>query len=50
MITQVLKDKTKMVAGIDQLDQFKREAVETTWQKVNGWAPHLHLPSLSSMC
>ncbi|EIW52907.1 condensin complex subunit SMC2 [Trametes versicolor FP-101664 SS1] len=36
MITQVLKDKTKMVAGIDQLDQFKREAVETTWQKVNG--------------
>lgn len=36
MLQTVLKDKTKIEAGIAQLDQFKRDAVETTWQKVNG--------------
>ncbi|KAH9850422.1 condensin complex subunit SMC2 [Lenzites betulinus] len=36
MLAQVLKDKAKIEQGIDQLDQYKRDAVETTWTKVNG--------------
>ncbi|KAI0704404.1 condensin complex subunit SMC2 [Cerioporus squamosus] len=36
MIQQVLSDKQRMLETIDNLDRHKREAVETTWTKVNG--------------
>ncbi|KAI0822104.1 condensin complex subunit SMC2 [Trametes gibbosa] len=36
MLATVLKDKAKIEQTIDQLDQYKRDAVETVWSKVNG--------------
>ena len=46
MIQQVLKDKKQMLDTIETLDQHKREAVEKTWTKVNGYvlARDLALP------
>ena len=42
MIAKVMSDKEAMLETIETLDQHKREAVETTWQKVNGYvAPPL---------
>lgn len=38
MIAQVLKDKKAMLETIETLDKHKREAVETTWTKVNRYA------------
>ena len=49
MIQQVLKDKKQMLDTIETLDQHKREAVEKTWTKVNGYVVHAVLPCLSSL-
>ncbi|KAI0631723.1 condensin complex subunit SMC2 [Trametes polyzona] len=35
-LATVLKDKAKMEATIQELDRYKRDAVEKTWRKVNG--------------
>ncbi|OSD02346.1 condensin complex subunit SMC2, partial [Trametes coccinea BRFM310] len=36
MLATVLKDKAKIEETIMELDRYKRDAVEKTWQKVNG--------------
>jgi structural maintenance of chromosome 2 len=36
MLAQVLKDKEKIEATIEELDRYKRDALEKTWEKVNG--------------
>lgn len=36
MLAQVLKDKEKIEETIKELDRCKREALEKTWEKVNG--------------
>ncbi|KAI0337135.1 condensin complex subunit SMC2 [Trametopsis cervina] len=36
MLTQVLKDKEKIEQTIEELDRYKRDALEKTWTKVNG--------------
>jgi len=36
MLAQVLKDKEKIEETIRELDRCKREALEKTWEKVNG--------------
>jgi structural maintenance of chromosome 2 len=36
MLAQVLKDKEKIEETIKELDRCKREALENTWEKVNG--------------
>jgi hypothetical protein len=36
MLTTVLKDKEKIEQTIDELDRYKRDALQTTWEKVNG--------------
>ncbi|KAJ8474142.1 hypothetical protein ONZ51_g7411 [Trametes cubensis] len=36
MLAQVLKDKAKIEETIEELDRYKRDAVEKTWSKVNG--------------
>lgn len=38
MMGTVLKDKQKIEATIEQLDQYKRDALQKTWEKVNGYA------------
>ncbi len=43
MIEQVTNDKRRMLETIDNLDHHKREAVETTWTKVNGYVSRHHL-------
>jgi len=35
MLAQVLKDKEKIEATIEELDRYKRDALEKTWEKVN---------------
>lgn len=37
MLAQVLKDKEKIEETIKELDRCKREALEKTWAKVNGY-------------
>lgn len=37
MLSTVLKDKGKIEATIENLDKHKREALQKTWEKVNGW-------------
>jgi hypothetical protein len=37
MLGQVLKDKEKIEETIKELDRCKREALEKTWEKVNGY-------------
>ncbi|KAL4076571.1 RecF/RecN/SMC [Scleroderma yunnanense] len=36
MLQTVLKDKEKIEATIDELDRYKRDALEKTWEKVDG--------------
>ena len=36
MLGTVLKDKEKIEQTIDELDKYKRDALEKTWTKVNG--------------
>lgn len=35
MYQQVLKDKTKIEETVAKLDDYKKEALQTTWEKVN---------------
>lgn len=37
MLAQVVKDKEKIEETIKELDRCKREALEKTWEKVNGY-------------
>lgn len=36
MLSTVMKDKEKIEATIAELDRYKREALESTWKKVDG--------------
>jgi len=36
MLSTVLKDKEKIEETIEELDQYKRDALQKTWEKVNG--------------
>ncbi|KAI0086823.1 condensin complex subunit SMC2 [Irpex rosettiformis] len=36
MLNQVLRDKEKIEQTIEELDRYKRDALEKTWSKVNG--------------
>jgi structural maintenance of chromosome 2 len=36
MLQTVLKDKQKIEETIQELDRYKRDALKTTWEKVNG--------------
>ncbi|KAG6336423.1 hypothetical protein ID866_2666 [Astraeus odoratus] len=36
MLSTVLKDKEKIEATIEELDRYKRDTLEKTWEKVNG--------------
>ena len=36
MLGTVLKDKEKIEQTIEELDRYKRDALMTTWEKVNG--------------
>ncbi|EGN97362.1 hypothetical protein SERLA73DRAFT_139540, partial [Serpula lacrymans var. lacrymans S7.3] len=36
MLDTVLKDKKKIEVTIEELDRYKRDALEKTWEKVNG--------------
>jgi len=40
MLGTVLKDKEKIEQTIEELDRYKRDALMTTWEKVNGCAPN----------
>jgi len=37
MLSTVLKDKEKIEETIDELDRYKRDALQKTWEKVNGY-------------
>ncbi len=41
MLSTVLKDKEKIEATIEELDRYKRDALQKTWEKVNGCVSHL---------
>lgn len=43
MLSTVLKDKVKIEQTIEELDRYKRDALQTTWEKVNGWVVYLIL-------
>ena len=36
MLATVLKDKEKIEQTIEELDRYKRDALQKTWEKVNG--------------
>lgn len=36
MLSTVLKDKSKIEETIQELDRYKKDALQTTWEKVNG--------------
>ena len=36
MLSTVLKDKEKIEQTIEELDRYKRDALDKTWKKVNG--------------
>lgn len=36
MLSTVLKDREKIEKTVDELDRYKRDALEKTWEKVNG--------------
>lgn len=36
MLTTVMKDKEKIEETIEELDRYKRDALQKTWEKVNG--------------
>jgi structural maintenance of chromosome 2 len=40
MLATVLKDKEKIEDTIEELDRYKRDALQKTWEKVNGWVPN----------
>ena len=44
MLGTVLKDKEKIEQTIEELDRYKRDALKTTWEKVNGWVTHNTVP------
>lgn len=35
MYRQVLKDKSKIEETVAKLDEYKKDALQTTWEKVN---------------
>lgn len=37
MLSTVLKDKEKIEETIEELDRYKRDALQKTWEKVNGY-------------
>jgi structural maintenance of chromosome 2 len=37
MMATVIKDKAKIEETITELDRYKRDALKTTWTKVNGF-------------
>jgi structural maintenance of chromosome 2 len=37
MLATVMKDKEKIEETIKELDRYKRDALQKTWEKVNGW-------------
>ena len=41
MMATVLKDKEKIEETIAELDRYKRDALQKTWEKVNGLVPSL---------
>lgn len=47
MLATVLKDKEKIEATIEELDRYKRDALEKTWEKVDGCAWDYSLGSTS---
>ena len=47
MLATVMKDKEKIEDNIAELDRYKREALESTWKKVDGCA-YLPLASFST--
>lgn len=38
MYRQVLKDKSKIEETVAKLDEYKKEALQTTWEKVDAYA------------
>jgi structural maintenance of chromosome 2 len=36
MLGQVLKDKKKIEETVEELDRYKRDALQKTWEKVDG--------------
>jgi hypothetical protein len=40
MLSTVLKDKEKIEETIEELDRYKRDALQKTWEKVNGYDSH----------
>lgn len=41
MMATVVKDQSKIEDTIAELDRYKRAALETTWEKVNGYVDSL---------
>jgi hypothetical protein len=37
MLATVMKDKEKIEETIEELDRYKRDALQKTWEKVNGF-------------
>ena len=37
MLTTVLQDKKKIEQTIEELDRYKKDALQKTWEKVNGY-------------
>jgi chromosome segregation ATPase len=44
MLATVMKDKEKIEETIEELDRYKRDALQKTWEKVDGY-----VTTLSSM-
>lgn len=44
MLATVLKDKEKIEETIEELDRYKRDALQKTWEKVNGCVNNLCRP------
>jgi structural maintenance of chromosome 2 len=40
MLATVMKDKEKIEETIEELDRYKRDALQKTWEKVDGWGSH----------
>jgi hypothetical protein len=49
MLHTVLKDKEKIEETIEELDRYKRDALQKTWEKVDGWVPQLCLCDLTNV-
>lgn len=52
MLSTVLKDKEKIEDTIEELDRYKRDALQKTWEKVNGYGNSFTViaPSLTHLC